>query len=302
MNNVDLKLLTIVAELFRTRSVSQTAENLALSQSTVSMHLATLRKHFNDPLFVKTSNGMEPTPHITELMELIEKSKDLLQAVLEHHVVFNPATSDRMFRLCSTDIAKITMMPKLMKKLQETAPSVRIELRSMSPNTARLLESGELDLAVGFISSLGAGFCQQKLFKENFVCVVRADHPRIKSTLTLAQFTNEIHLAVTTSGTGHDVVERTLEAKRIDRRIAMRVDGFLGISSIIVATDCIVVVPQQLAHFLTREGRIRMLTLPFEMQSYFVMQHWHERYTHDVANRWLRGLFSDLFAMGKADK
>src|SRR5690349_4176357 len=104
VNNVDLKVLTIVAELFRTRSVSQTAENLALSQSTVSMHLATLRKHFNDPLFVKTSNGMEPTPHMTELMEPIEKSKELLQAVLEHHVVFNPATSDRMFRLCSTDI------------------------------------------------------------------------------------------------------------------------------------------------------------------------------------------------------
>ena len=302
MNNVDLKLLTIVAELFRTRSVSQTAENLALSQSTVSMHLATLRKHFNDPLFVKTSSGMEPTPHITELMELIEKSKDLLQAVLEHHVVFNPATSDRMFRLCSTDIAKVTMMPKLMKRIQETAPSVRIELRSMSANTARLLESGELDLAVGFISSLGAGFCQQKLFKENFVCVVRADHPRIKSALTLAQFASEIHLAVTTSGTGHDIVERALEAKRIDRRIAMRVDGFLGISSIIVATDCIVVVPQQLAQFLTREGRLKMLPLPFEVPSYFVMQHWHERYTHDVANRWLRGLFSDLFASGKAER
>ena len=299
MTNVDLKLLTIVAELFRTRSVSQTAENLALSQSTVSMHLATLRKHFNDPLFVKTSNGMEPTPHITELMELIEKSKDLLQAVLEHHVVFDPATSDRMFRLCSTDIAKITMMPKLLLRIHEAAPSIRIELRSMSANTDRLLESGELDLAVGFISSLGAGFCQQKLFKETFVCAVRADHPRIKSTLTLAQFATEIHLAVTTSGTGHDIIERTLEAKRIDRRIAMRVDGFLGISSIIAATDCIVVVPRQLGQYLTKQARIKMLPLPFEVPTYFVMQHWHERYTHDAANKWLRGLFSELFASGK---
>ena len=118
----------------------------------------------------------------------------------------------------------------------------------------------------------------------------------------MAQFASEIHLAVTTSGTGHDIVERALEAKRIDRRIAMRVDGFLGISSIIVATDCIVVVPQQLAQHLTREGRIKMLALPFEVPSYFVMQHWHERYTHDVANRWLRGLFSDLFATGKTER
>lgn len=302
MNNVDLKLLTIIAELFRTRSVSQTAENLALSQSTVSMHLATLRKHFNDPLFVKTSNGMEPTPHMTELMEPIDQSKEILQSILEHHVVFNPATSDRMFRICSTDIAKITMMPRLLKRLQQVAPAIRIELRGMSANTARLLESGELDLAVGFLSELGAGFCGQKLFKENFVCAVRADHPRIKSALTLAQFTNEIHLAVTTSGTGHDILERTLESKRIDRRIAMRVDGFLGIASIIQATECIVVVPQQLGQYLTREGRIKMLALPFEVPSYFVMQHWHERYTHDAANKWLRGLFSELFAAGKAER
>ncbi|HLK48348.1 MAG TPA: LysR family transcriptional regulator [Bryobacteraceae bacterium] len=302
MNNVDLKLLTIVAELFRTRSVSQTAENLALSQSTVSMHLATLRKHFNDPLFVKTSSGMEPTPHMAELLEPIQKSKEILESILEHHVVFNPATSDRMFRVCSTDIAKITMMPKLLKRLQAVAPSIRVELRGMSANTARLLESGEVDLAVGFLSELGAGFCEQKLFEENFVCVVRTDHPRVKSTLTLAQFASEIHLAVTTSGTGHDILERTLEAEGIDRKIVMRVDGFLGIASIIEATDCLVVVPQQLGNYLTKQGRIKMLALPFEVPNYFVMQHWHERYTHDAANEWLRGLFAELFASGKAHR
>ena len=45
-----------------------------------------------------------------------------------------------------------------------------------------------------------------------------------------------------------------------------------------------------------------MLALPFEVPNYFVMQHWHERYTHDAANKWLRGLFSELFAAGKAER
>ncbi len=67
MTNIDLRLLTIVNELNKTRSVSQAAENLELSQSAVSMSLARLRKHFKDPLFVRTPDGMEPTPQMTRI-------------------------------------------------------------------------------------------------------------------------------------------------------------------------------------------------------------------------------------------
>src|ERR1700684_1035141 len=124
MTNIDLRLLTIVNELNKTRSVSQTAENLELSQSTVSMSLARLRKHFNDPLFVRTSTGMEPTPHAVQLLDLLSHAESLLETALEHHVVFDPATSDRTFHLCSTDIAKVTMLPKLMNRLKMLAPLV----------------------------------------------------------------------------------------------------------------------------------------------------------------------------------
>src|ERR1700722_2263399 len=185
MTNIDLRLLTIVTELHRTRSVSQTAERLELSQSTVSMSLARLRKHFNDPLFVRTSSGMEPTPHAIQLIDLLSHAETLLETALEHHVVFNPPTSDRTFHLCSTDIAKVTMLPKLMNHLRTLAPSVCVELRDMSDRTSELLESGELDLAVGFIPPMGAGFCQQRLFPERFVCVVRCNHPRIANHLSL---------------------------------------------------------------------------------------------------------------------
>ena len=90
MKNIDLKLLAIVSELDRTRSVSATAENLSLSQSAVSMSLAKLRRHFNDPLFVRTSTGMEPTPHAVELITLLKSAEELLQNALGHHVVSIP--------------------------------------------------------------------------------------------------------------------------------------------------------------------------------------------------------------------
>ena len=295
MTNIDLKLLAVVTELHKTRSVSQTAENLDLSQSAISMSLAKLRKHFNDPLFVRTSSGMDPTPHAVELSGLLKNAENLLQTALDLHVVFDPATSDRRFNLYSTDIAQVTLMPRLMQRLKSVAPNVTIDLRRLSETTPKQLETGVADLAVGFIPPMGAGFCQQRLFKERFVCVVRRDHPRVGETLSVDEFQNETHLAITTCGTAHGVVEKALEARDIRRRIGLTVPSFLGIASIITTLDYLVVLPEQLARHLARPGHIKVLQLPFSVPSYYIMQHWHERYTQDPASRWLRSVVANLF-------
>src|ERR1041384_6509367 len=143
VTNIDLKLLAVVTELHKTRSVSQTAENLDLSQSSISMSLAKLRKHFNDPLFVRTSSGMDPTPHAVELIGCRKNAEDLLQTALDLHLVFDPMTSERRFNLYSTDIAQVTLMPRLMQRLGSVAPNVGINLRRLSEATPKLLESGE---------------------------------------------------------------------------------------------------------------------------------------------------------------
>lgn len=296
MTNIDLKLLAVVSELNRTRSVSQTANNLNLSQSAVSMSLAKLRRHFNDPLFVRTSAGMEPTPQAAELVRLLQRAGDLLHAALGHHVVFNPHTSERSFTIHSTDIEQITVMPKLMKRLAECAPGVRIVLRRISEATPGLLESGEADVAIGFIPPMGAGFCQQRLFKERFVCAVRRDHPRIGSRLSLDEFENENHLAIATCGTGHGILERSLESSGIRRRIGLTIPSFLGIESILTTLDYVVTLPEQLGRHLASTAKVKLLPLPVDVPPYYIVQHWHERYTHDPASRWMRAILSDLFS------
>jgi len=295
VTNIDLKLLAVVTELHKTRSVSQTAENLDLSQSSISMSLAKLRRHFNDPLFVRTSSGMDPTPHAVELIGLLKNAGDLLQTALDLHLVFDPMTSERRFNLYSSDIAQVTLMPGLMERLKSTAPYVGINLRRLSEATSKQLESGEADLAVGFILPMGAGFCQQRLFKERFVCVARRDHPRVGDTLSIEEFQDETHLAITTCGTGHGVVEKALEAKSIRRRVGLTVPSFLGIAPIITSLDYLAVLPEQLARHLARTGNVKVLPLPFNVPAYYIMQHWHERYTQDPASRWLRSVVANLF-------
>ena len=132
LKNLDLKVVAIIGDLYTSRSVSATAANLSVRQSTVSMALARLRKHFDDPLFVRTSAGMEPTPRGAELIEVLKNAEFYLRKALEHRVAFEPATSDRVFRLCSTDIAQLTLLPTLLKRLKRISPLVSVTLCNIS--------------------------------------------------------------------------------------------------------------------------------------------------------------------------
>jgi DNA-binding transcriptional LysR family regulator len=297
MIDVELKLLTIFEEVYKTRSVSRAGQTIGLSQPSISIGLAKLRHHFNDPLFVRTSRGMEPTPHAEELIGPIREALALLRRAFGHRIVFDPLTSNRAFRICMTDISQVVMLPTLMTHLKTAAPSVRIETLHIEQDTPAILESGEADVGIGFMPQLEAGFYQQKLFEQSFVCMVSRNHPRIRSDLTLSQFVAEAHIVVTTSGTGHRIVDKVLEAEQIERRIALRLPSFLGIALIVAKTDLLVTVPRRLAEILSEHDDVSVLPCPVTLPSYQVKQHWHERYRNDPGNSWLRGVVSHLFAM-----
>jgi DNA-binding transcriptional LysR family regulator len=296
MKNFDLKLLAVLNDLRHTRSVSKTAENLGLSQSAVSMSLAKLRKHFGDPLFVRTSNGMEPTTQAAEMIQLLQRAEDFLQMALQRDAAFDPQHSDRVFRLYSTDIAQVALMPKLTQRLGEVAPSVRVDLRWNSDSTPRLLETGDADVAIGLTLPMSAGFCRRSLFREKLVCAVRRNHPRIGNRLSMDELQNEAHLAAAIVGAGHGALDRALASKGIHRRVALIMPTLLGIESVLASTDCVAILPGKLAEYVARHENIKILDLPFPSPSYAVVLHWHGRYTHDPALRWLRNLIAELFS------
>lgn len=300
LKNLDLKVVAIVSDLYTSRSVSTTAANLSIRQSTVSMALAKLRRHFEDPLFVRTSAGMEPTPRGAELIEVLRSAEFYLRKALEHRAAFDPARSDRMFRLASTDIAQLTLLPTLLKRLKRISPSVSVSLSTISDRMPVLLESGELDLAVGFFHPRGTGFYGQRLFQDRFVCAVRADHPRVAKSLSIDQFEQEQHVAVSTSGTGHSIVEETLAANRIRRQIGLHVPTFLGLGPILASTELIAIVPEQLGSYLAESGKVRLVRLPIDIQPYFICQMWHERMMHDPASQWFRKVVAGLFLRPQA--
>jgi DNA-binding transcriptional LysR family regulator len=295
MSSLDVKLLGIIVELYRTRSVSQTAENLGLNQPTVSMSLARLRRYFNDPLFVHTHHGMQPTQHASHIITGLREAHELIRTALAYHETFVPATATRTFRIAATDVGQAVVLPTLMNRLRVVAPSVIVEYTNFSEQSHSQLASGDLDVALGFIPPLDGGFHRQKLFTERFVCVVRQGHPRIKRRLTLEDFERESHLIVMTSATGHSFLEKTLESLNIRRRVGLRVPNFIGLSTLITSTDLLVMVPERFAKVMAGLVRAQVFPPPMKVPSFEVMQYWHARSDKEPANRWLRSLIMELF-------
>jgi DNA-binding transcriptional LysR family regulator len=179
--------------------------------------------------------------------------------------------------------------------LREIAPGVGLTVLPIDASTARALESGETDLALGFVAGLESGFHEQSLYSQDFVCLVNGRHPRVRDEFTLRDFRDEAHVAVLSS-TSYPMVNTAMKRQRIDRRVALELPGFLGLAAIVSSTDLIATVPRTIGEALARTGTIRVMACPVRLPTFSVKQYWHARYHHDHGNRWLRAQCAALFA------
>jgi DNA-binding transcriptional LysR family regulator len=291
---LDVKLLRLLDLLYSTRSVTRAAERLGQSQPTVSIWLARLRKQLGDPLFVRTPQGMQPTPRTDALIETAREVLEGLRRLSEAQSHFDPATAQREFRIFMTDASHITLLPRLFSHVRALAPRVRLEATAINPAMVSALQSGEGDLALGLVPGLEAGFYQQTLYGQDWICLSNARHPRIGKLFTIKHYAAEAHVGIV-SGTGHQLLDGALQSQGLERRILLELPGFLGLAAILSTSDLIATLPRNIGETLAHTAGLRVLTCPFPIPSFTVKQYWHGRYHHDAGNRWLRGICAELF-------
>lgn len=294
VRDLDLNLLRVFDAVLRGRSVTAAAAQLELTQPAASNALARLRAAFGDALFLRTSQGMEPTPFARELAEPVRQALTLLESALAHGPGFDPATSGRSFRFYMSDLGQIEFLPPLVERIRRVAPQVRLEAVALElEDIADALAAGSLDLAMGFLPALGPPLRRRALFRDPYLCLVRADHPI--STLTKKRFLEASHALVTYRG-GHRVVEEALERAGIGRHIVLRVPHFTVVPMVLERTDLILTLPARVARVFERRGRLKALAPPVPIPLAEVAVHWHERFDADAGNRWLREQLAELFA------
>lgn len=298
MAKLDLDWIAVFDAVYQTGSVSKAADRLGLAQAAASTMLNKLRAHFDDRLFTRTARGMQPTPHAERIRPHLREALLQLEAARGSHAAFDPARAQRRLRICMTDISEVVLLPGLLDHLRRVAPGVQLETEIVSTDSGRRLENGEVDLAVGFMPQLDAGFYQQTLFMQNFVCLVAQNHPRIGARLTKKRFETEAHAVISSSGTGHAIVDKTLARLGVQRHVVARLSSFLSVARIVAHTELIVTVPRVLGEVLSTQEPVRLMELPFTLPSYAVKQHWHERFHAEPGNAWLRRTMAQLFGGG----
>jgi DNA-binding transcriptional LysR family regulator len=193
-----------------------------------------------------------------------------------------------------TDISQLVLLPKLWETLRLEAPHIRIEIIPLADDIGHRLESGAVDLALGFMPQLEAGFYQNALFEQAFVCMVSANHPRIRDSLTLAQFEAEDHAVISSSGSAPLLIDQEIARLGIQRRITLKIPNFIGAALVVEHTDLVITIPARLGDVLQGRGALRTFAVPFALPRYEVKQHWHARFHNDPGTRWLRRVIAEI--------
>ena len=295
---LDLNLLDLFDTIYKTRNLTMAGNVLGLSQPAMSHALARLREMYGDPLFVRLPQGLRPTPFAEQLAGPVSVALQIVRGTLDK-APFDPASAQHTFRIAMTDIGEQVFLPLLLRHLEQHAPGIRIETRPTSINPAALvndLSTGDIDIALGFISRPGKGIFQKFLFRDRYVCVVRGDHPLVGETLSLEDFRNLRHIVPNVAGTGHgDLIGTALANHGIRDSVMLRVTHFLSIAHLVANTDMVAMVPRNLANTFAASWKLRQLQSPLDLPLFDVTQYWHERYHQEPSNRWLRELIEAIF-------
>ena len=214
---LDLNLLVVFDAVFAERHISRAARRLGKSQPAISGALARLRSLLGDPLFVRDGAGMRPTRLANELAAPIREALQLLNQSLRRDRDYAPATSNRTFHLNLNDYTQTILLPRLLAQLRSVAPDVRLATTSLPVDEMEsALKRGALDLAVDCHTVSAVGLYQQKLFDDEFVCLVRKGHPHVRNSLTPAQFVTLGH-GVIKHGPVPGLIERLLTKSKVNR-------------------------------------------------------------------------------------
>jgi DNA-binding transcriptional LysR family regulator len=292
---IDLNLLVFFDAVMTERSVTRAARLVGRSQPAVSSALGRLRHLFDDPIFVRGSKAMLPTPRAVELYPMVRAALNNVATVFRRPE-FQPRTCTARFSIAATDQAELVLLPRLIRRLRMEAPAVTVSvrrLREMFVAPEEELQSGALDFALGTFAQpppLESGLYAHPLYIERPYTIARADHPLLRRGLSLKQFLKAKHVVVYYPGEGPGFIDRVLSEKGLERQIAISVPHFLTVPYVVAESDLIATVPAIVAKRFATTLSLHVAKCPVAVPRITMNLLWHKRTHAEVAHGWFRRL------------
>lgn len=291
---IDLNLLVILKTLLETRSVTKTADRSQMSQPAVSRALAKLRRIFDDALLVKAGTVMRPTVKGSELLEPIQRALANISDVLANRSDFDPSSSERVFRIATTDYGATVILPRLAHLVTSEAPRTSLEIIPVDAQTFRSLGEVNIDIALYSDNPLPPSLRTRDLFRERFACLVRAGHPAVRRSadgrMYLKDYLAFSHILVTVVGGRTGPVDTALATLGHTRHVAVRIPYFATAALVASTSNLVLTIPRRAAENFSGDRRLRLIEPPLELPNFDYRMVWHERTHSDPGHAWLRRL------------
>jgi LysR family transcriptional activator of mexEF-oprN operon len=286
---LDLNVLLTFVTLMRERSVTKAAAKLFLGPPAVSMALRRLRDLFNDPLFVRTRLGMEPTPRALELYPRIEASLGEVHAAVFEPPVFEARSLVRTFRFAAPDDLELALVPDLLAHLAAKAPKVRLVVRpSDFRSVLGALDSGDAELALTAMPDRMASWHRCRvLHQESFLCLYDRQQLGRKGALTLNQYVSTPHLLLSPRGEATGPIDDELAKQGLRRDVLVSVAHFPLMPFLLRKTPSLVNMPARAARFYAQAYGLEVCRLPLPTKPFDVGLLWHAKNDADPGLAWL---------------
>jgi DNA-binding transcriptional LysR family regulator len=304
ISNIDLNLLIYLDVLLREKNVTRAAGQLNISQPAMSNGLKRLRNLFNDPILVRTSDGMVPTEKARSLAPTIRRILLELEEALQDEESFNPANSARVFRVMASDYAASTLIPTLLKHINKIAPNITIDIMTPSDVTFHDVEEGKIDMAINRFDELPQSFHQKTLWRDSFSCLLSATNPVVKE-FNLARYLSAKHVWVSKTGFGVGVgmdpkdvqklgwVDEALARLGEKRDINVFTRNYHVAMRLAYDADLIATLPTKAALLHKDDPNYTILTPPFDLPDIELKMIWSPLLHHDASHVWFRKLVID---------
>lgn len=295
IKEIDLNLLRLFDTVYRARSVSRAAALLGLTQPAASQGLTRLRLVLKDPLFTRTPGGVQPTQKADRLAVAVQQALATLEHALNESAQFDPSTATQTFRIHLSDIGEARFLPSLMTAIRNQAPHVQIESAPLPHHEiASALSSGRLDVAIGYLPTV-QDTRQHALLKDRYIVLLRQGHPELAASRVFTRKRlRQLDYAAVRS---HAETLQLLQLLQLEDRLRLTAAHFLALPDIVRQTDLAVLMPRNIAQGFAQSGDYVLVETALSPRDFTVSLHWSARFENDPANRWLRALVVDLFAV-----
>ena len=300
LRRIDLNLLLVFDALYRHRSVTAAAEELAMSPSACSHALARLRQALADELFVRYGSAMQPTAQAEQLSESVEEALRLLSSGLGAAGSFTPSTSNQVFTFSASDATSLALLPGLITRLEQLAPHLQIKVYGSSHRDAvDDLSAGRAQFVLGFADEYSGpyeGVEALEGFTDDYVVVANGTGADAGSVLTLERYLAARHIAVIPWTDAGSVIDAVLARQNLSRNVVVQVPSLAVAPLLVCGSRLLLTMPRRVAAQLCADSRFVIFETPFPSPTYTLKVLFHARYAGTPGHRWIREQLRSLLA------